>query len=456
MHAERTSFRAAPFSTVPGVAWPGIPAPAGASMLALQYQLDRSQWWPRERLIEHQFRQVRELAAHAIANAPHYRKHLERAGLKTVGALDPETFLRWPITRKAEVGDGRTFEPAFLPPAHGPTQEAFTTGSTGVPTRVVRSSAANLFIAALNLRDHLWHQRDFSAKYGAMRSRVETGRVDSWWSLETNVAFRTGPLATYASRNDPEKQLDWLMKEKPAYVLAYPTNLRVLAMLGQETGRVPEGIRQVISFTQVLPPDVRALIARLWKTKVIDVYSCEEFGPIALQCPLHEHFHVQAENLYVEVLREDGQPCAPGETGIVVVTSLHNFAMPLLRYELGDYAEVGAPCPCGRGLPVLKRIAGRVRNMARDPSGRRFMPWIPFGGWLEIAPIRGIQLIQKTPAQLELRYVMAQALSPGQAARLTAMLQSQLGYPFEIRFTRTESLERRPGEKFEDFISEIV
>jgi phenylacetate-coenzyme A ligase PaaK-like adenylate-forming protein len=61
----------------------------------------------------------------------------------------------------------------------------------------------------------------------------------------------------------------------------------------------------------------------------------------------------------VEVLDEEGRPCAPGETGRVVATSLNNFAMPLIRYETGDTAEVGAPCPCGRGLPVLTRIMGR-------------------------------------------------------------------------------------------------
>lgn len=446
---------AVPFSTLPGIAWPGIPHPAGASMLSLQFQLERSQWWPRERLVAQQFRQLRELAAYAIAFVPYYRNHLERAGLKRVEELDERSFRRWPIAKKTDVGDGTQFATAHVPPGHGAVQEAFTTGSTGVPTRVLRSDAAGLFIAALNLRDHLWQGRDFSAKFAAMRSQVRTGRTERWWSMETNVAFQTGPLAAFASLEDPEAQLDWLIRERPAYLIALPPNLREMALLSKRTGRAPEGLRQVISFTQVLPPDVRELVERQWRTKVVDSYSCVEFGPIALQCPDHAHFHVQSESLYVEVLRDDGTPCEAGETGIVVVSALHNLAMPLLRYELGDYAEVGPPCPCGRGLPVLRRIAGRVRNMARDPNGRRFIPFVPFGGWLDIAPIRGIQLVQKTPRLIELRYVMEQDLSADQVERLTAMLQANLGYPFELRFTRVAALERQPGGKFEDFVSEI-
>ena len=105
------------------------------------------------------------------------------------------------------------------------------------------------------------------------------------------------------------------------------------------------------------------------------MYSSQEVGYIALECPTGESYHVQAENVLVEVLDDQDRPCSPGDVGRVVVTALHNFATPLLRYDIGDYAEVGAPCPCGRGLPALRRIMGRQRNMALLPTaaaaGRR-------------------------------------------------------------------------------------
>jgi phenylacetate-CoA ligase len=90
----------------------------------------------------------------------------------------------------------------------------------------------------------------------------------------------------------------------------------------------------------------------------LTMYSANETGYLALQCPLSGHYHVQSETVLVEVLDEVGRACRPGETGAVVVTPLQNFAMPLLRYSLGDFAEVGSPCACGRHLPVLKEILG--------------------------------------------------------------------------------------------------
>ena len=136
-----------------------------------------------------------------------------------------------------------------------------------------------------------------------------------------------------------------------------------------------------------------------------------------------------------------------------MVTSLHNFAMPLIRYELGDYARAGGACACGRGLPVLERIVGRARNIAQDPTGRRFAPSFYAPLWLEVAPFRQIQLVQHTPAGIEVRYVLDRDLGPAEEAAMRERLRGSLGYPYEISFTRVDAISRNPGEKFEDFVS---
>jgi len=426
-------------------------------MLAMQWQLERAQWWAPEQVLEQQFRQIREVATHASATTPFYREHFQRAGIGSAEELTPDTIGRWPLLEKSALQrDRAALCASTYPKEHGKAVEVHTTGSTGEPVSVLRTEIENFFVNALVLRGHLWHERDFAAKYAALRSRLPRSGAEHWWGAETNVAFRTGPVVTMGSISDPREQLKWLLAERPAYLQTYPTVLRALLEESRATGQVPVGLRQVITFTEMLPADLRPLVHRLWKARVVDVYSCEEFGAVALQCPRYEHYHVQAENLLVEILREDGTACLPGEMGRVVVTALHNFATPLLRYELGDYAEVGEPCPCGRGLPVLQRIVGRVRNLARDPDGRRFRPFIPFDGWRDIAPLRKIQLVQGSLEHIELRYEMERDLSIVEEERLTAMLQSKLGYPFGINFLRVERIERRPGEKYEDFISELA
>jgi phenylacetate-CoA ligase len=185
------------------------------------------------------------------------------------------------------------------------------------------------------------------------------------------------------------------------------------------------------------------------------MYSAEEMGYMALQCPEHEHYHVQSENVLLEVLRDDGAPCGPGETGRVVVTPLHNFAMPLFRYANGDHAEVGPPCPCGRGLPVLSRIMGRSRNMLRLPDGSSHWPSFPSETWIDIAPIRRLQLVQHGLQAIEARIVAERDLDADEEVRLVAALRGTLGYPFDISVTRVEAIGRSGNYKFEDFICRI-
>jgi phenylacetate-CoA ligase len=185
------------------------------------------------------------------------------------------------------------------------------------------------------------------------------------------------------------------------------------------------------------------------------MYTAQEAGYLALQCPAFDHYHVQSEGVIVEILDENGRPCADGGIGKVVVTPLHNFAMPLIRYEIGDYAEAGGTCPCGRGLPVLRRVLGRERNLALAPDGRKFYPSFAAGVWSGIAPIRQIQLVQKTPQRIEVRVAAARDLDAGEESRLAAALRGSLGYPYEFTFARLDAIPRAPSGKYEDFICEV-
>lgn len=122
----------------------------------------------------------------------------------------------------------------------------------------------------------------------------------------------------------------------------------------------------------------------------------------------------------------DGLPCAPEQIGEVALTTLHNFAMPLIRYRLGDYAELGEACSCGRGLPVLRRIHGRRRNMLRLPDGRQLWPSIPASLWLDVVPLEQFQLVQRNAAELQINYVMSRQLTADEQARLAAVLTARM------------------------------
>lgn len=437
---------------MPGIAWPGLQAPLGRTLLALQFQLERTQWWPRDRLLEMQFRQVRALAQHAVATTPFYAGHLARAGIRSIAELDPLTWRRWPILSTRDVQARQADLLAQRVPAeHGPAAEKFTSGSTGMPKRIVASEAARLINQALVMRDHLWHRRDLSAKLCAIRFLVSPAEQRGW-SPATDAAFVTGPAAAFNVAIDVDQQLEWLRWEKPAYLLTSPSNLAALIARSRETGRAPRELRQVMTIAEAVPAGLREAALAAWHVPLTDLYSCTEAGTLALQCPQAAHYHVQSEAAFVEVLREDGEPCEPGETGRVVATPLHNFAMPLLRYDIGDLAVAGERCACGRGLPVLQAIAGRVRNMARDRAGRLFQPGFDQSLEETALPVRQAQFIQRAVDAIEMDYVLDRDLTADERARFQAVVARRLPYGFRIKFRRVAEIARSPGGKYESFI----
>ncbi len=252
------------------------------------------------------------------------------------------------------------------------------------------------------------------------------------------------------------EQAEWLQRIDPGYVLAYPSLLAAVAEeLDTDDSALPR-LREVRCFGELLDGAKRRRFNERWNVPVSDIYSCEEVGYIALQCPEYGHYHVQAENVLVEVLREDGSSCEPGEIGRVVLTSLNNFAMPLIRYEILDFAEIGPPCPCGRGLPVLKRILGRQRNILTLPSGERRWPTFAEGERPEnLPPLFQFQIVQKTLRELEARVVRPSPFTPEEEHQMRAYLTRSLGHAFDVRFTYLDEIPRNPNGKYEDFRSEL-
>ncbi|MBN1151702.1 MAG: phenylacetate--CoA ligase family protein, partial [Dehalococcoidia bacterium] len=128
----------------------------------------------------------------------------------------------------------------------------------------------------------------------------------------------------------------------------------------------------VISGAEQLLDHERALLTEVFGTNPFSKYSAFEVYEIASECSAHKGMHIQAEDIVVEVVNEDGSAAAPDRMGRVIVTNLHNYAMPFIRYELGDLAAIDpTPCECGRHLPRLVGIVGRMSELIVTPSDRR-------------------------------------------------------------------------------------
>ena len=223
-----------------------------------------------------------------------------------------------------------------------------------------------------------------------------------------------------------------------------------------EVGAKPARLRDVRSMGEILEPGLRVLCQREWGVPVRDNYSCEELATLALTCPEHDHLHVQAERALVEILDDESNPCAPGETGRVVVTGLVNFATPLIRYDIGDRAIAGPPCPCGRGLGVIERIVGRERLPIVLPSGDRLFPVLDAESLLLKGGVRQYQLVQTSVETIDIKLVANQPLAEQDEADIRSHLQRNFGHPFQMNFIYVDEIAREPGGKFQIFKSELA
>ncbi|WP_340116530.1 hypothetical protein [Pelagibius sp. 7325] len=446
----------------PTIAWPALPAPEAARLAALLLQLDASQWWTPEDLRAQQLHQAANLLHHAYRQIPYYRDRLAEAGYLPGKPVTEEVWSRIPIlTRSALQEAGTSLYCPEVPKDHGGIYEISSSGSTGQVVTVRGTRLAQAMWDAITLRDHLWHGRDFSAVMAAIRpfaagvADLPKGGRSASWGRSTHSFVETGPSAVLNVSTSAEQQAEWLLRVQPEYLLTYPSALRdLLIYCGRKSIKIPS-LRGVRTLSELLAPEIRELCREIWQLEIVDLYSTQENGYLALQCPESDSYHVQAESVILEVLDENGTPCRPGEVGQVVVTSLLNFAMPLIRYAIGDMAEPGDLCSCGRGLPVLSRILGRVRNTLRYPDGRRGWPML---GDIYHAGVEGIyqyQIVQRSLEDIELRLATAAPLRPVDEDKLREWLRFRSGYPFRVTFSYPPEIPRGPGGKFETFRSEL-
>ena len=445
-------------SGLDGIVWPPVPVGDAATVAALVARLMASERLPLAEIEAAQGTQLARLAAHHARHSPAFRTRLAAARLSR-SALDSVAALRLlPAMSRRQVQDaGKGFGAAQLPISHEPTGEVTTSGSTGEPVRLRKTAVCRLLWAACTIRDHLWHGRDFAGRMTSIRPTNPSYIEMEHWGNPVGELFVTGPAQAMPGTTSIDEQVAAIDRFQPEHLLCFPNNLKALAdrWTARPEGR-PASIRHLRSVGAMLSPDLRVRLEDMLGLPIEDNYSSAEVGIIAVQCPGRELYHTMAESLVVEVLADDGRPCTEGEVGRVVVTDLHNFASPMLRYDIGDYAEVGGPCTCGRTLPTLRRILGRKRNLLMKADGSRFLPRAGFETFHKIAPIQQYQVVQHALDDVEFKLVAVEPLTPAQEEAFADTLRKALQFEGRIRVVQSrEYLPDSIAGKYEDFICKL-
>jgi phenylacetate-CoA ligase len=416
--------------------------------------LEATQWQSRDEINALQYRKLVVLARHCEEHSPQFRRRLRNAGLNAEDLSAREGLARLPVLSRRDLQQATDVFCTAVPQAHLPIYETRTAGSTGEPVLVKRTAYSQLDWLATTMREHLWHDRDFLAPFCAIRAYVPKIAKQKTWGAPAALLRPTGPALGIPITTDIESQIALIREFQPKILLVYPSNLAALAQRCAASGVQISSLRQILTIGETLSPDVRMRATEVFNAEVSDMYSSQEVGNIAIQCPASQLYHVMAENLIVEILTEDGRRAGEDEAGRVVLTDLNNFATPLIRYDIGDYAQAGPRCSCGRGLPTLKHILGRERNLILMPNESRHWPLVGYHEFRDIAPIVQYQMVQEDRRRVLFKLVTERTLTAEEESKLVAHVQTSLGYPFEIRLAYFVG--RIPADangKFEEFVS---
>lgn len=418
--------------------------------------LEKSQWLSPDELQALQNKKLRALLKHAYETVSFYRKRFKEAHIRPETLRNVKDIARLPILTKEEVRKNLPNLVSSAVPTRRLTLFA-TGGSTAEPVKFYKDRRTTSWAYAATSRSYRWAGLDLGDKYmilwGSPFDLSVSKRVAGFLHSQF-MRYQLLP-SSYMSDQDMANFVTAIRRYKPKALKGYASALVLFARYMKEHQVRNLNLHSVISTAENLYPADRKLIEEQFDCDVYDTYGSREFAMMAAECKEHHGLHVSAETVVLEFAR-DGENVAAGELGEILVTDLENYGMPMIRYAIGD---AGRPtdevCSCGRGLPLMKSIDGRVTDFARAVDGR-YVPGPDLLFFFLGIHAKKYQIIQKQYEKVIVRIVKDTDYSDLDEKRFVTGIKQTLGNTVEVA---TEYVNQIPSSsrsgKFLSVICEI-
>ena len=369
-------------------------------------QLLHTQFLTREELERLQMQKLKQLLQFAYRESPYYRQVMDRRGLNPGQFTGLEWLRQMPIIDKQTIREN--LEAISTQAYRGKRVQYNTGGSTGVPMqfylpRHVEKSRA----AAAALRGYGWwgYRPGLPMAY-FWSSPIDTAREVSLKQRMYRFFAREHYFDAYRISESLLNEMVFLMRHRPGVFLkGYPSSLTILARFIVEHQLTVPSPGAVFTTGETLFPEQRELMEQAFHTSVVDFYGNRETNAIIFQCPDSGLYHVNDEDVLVEVEPLKEQPNS--RLGELIITDLVNYATPFIRYRTGDLVELGGEtCTCGRGLHTIRKIVGRTNQMLRLKNGRLIIPSIFPHYFKDLPGVQQFRVVQEDSAHIRLELVV--------------------------------------------------
>lgn len=419
-------------------------------------EYERQQWLPPRELRAMQLMKLNALLAHAWTTVPFLRAHWEAAGVRQQPLSDLSELAAYPILTKEHLK--RHHVDCISRPWVGRTLSKTTGGSTGTPMRIDYTPESYARRNAVMWRGYGWAGACLGARsvylWGMEIGGSRSSDLRQWlYHRAFNRVMLNSFLMTRENLPDYAQRL---AAARPEVVVGYVTPLLTLAKWALAHGQRLYRPRSVLTAAEALFPPQRALLEEAFGCSIYNTYGCRETMLIASQCD-HGGLHWNADHLVVETVGSGGAQVG-GVPGEVLLTDLHNYGMPLVRYANGDVAVASAAsCSCGRSLPLLERVEGRTLDAIRTADGRvvpgEFFPYL----LKDFAEIREYQVIQESLSELKVVLVLEErgAVRDELRQALEAGIRRAVGEQMAVTFEVVEQIPRTPSGKLRMTVSRV-
>ena len=445
---------------VPRVMLPLYDRLSGRRLWAEVVRLRALQWRSPAELEHRALARLRPLLEHAAAHVPYYRALFAQAGVQPaeVGAVSDLAGL--PVTTKATLRAAFPHEAVADNLPRGRRLRMTTGGSSGVPLEFFADRAGI---------DRWLGSYFFFLEWAGTGIWDTTVLVDSPAQVPTNVpppprylrALRRlllGERTIYLSAielsaAELRARTAHLAGGRRYFIRTLPSYAaRLAAQVVADGQELPAYPKALISHGETLSAANVEVIGQAFQCPIVNQYSSWDIPQMAQTCPDNPPlFHVNSERVILRVVRDDGSDASPGEVGRILVTDLANWVMPFINYEIGDRAVAGAACPCGRGLPTLGGLDGRIVETIQTPDGRVLSPGILshllVSGSEAIPYIWEYQAVQTAPGEVVLRVVPTERFEAGFADRLRRDLEGYLGPSVCVQVEAVANIPAEPSGK---------
>lgn len=438
--------------TAYGLYWRQLRFGNGYTQFVQQYQ--GREYFTQKKWQVWQAEQLKKILPACMNHVSHYHDHWTDVQKRAALSGDLSAL---PLLEKDPI---RANPKAFIRTNMRPSrpQVFLTSGSTGTPiSSYYTISELRQSLALREVRSAGWAGVSFKMSRATFSGRmVEPDPASKGPFYRFNFAERQVYFSPFHLRPDTAQQyVDALNRHQIEWGTGYAVSYYLLALFILEKGIAPpQYLKAIITTSEKLTSEMRSVMEQAYGCRVYEEYSTVENAIFASECE-HGRLHVSPDVAVVEILRPDGSACLPGEAGEVVVTSLSKTYQPLIRFRLGDVAMWDADaCPCGRQMPVIKEVVGRIEDVVVGPDGRQMVRF--HGVFVNQPHVREGQVIQEALDFIHVKVVPSGDFGQEDVNEIIHRVQQRLGKSVKVIVESVNDIPRTKAGKFQAVISKMT